>query len=204
MSKFKVRFKIQGLELEIDGERDAIPQVTAALHEQFGNLLSAPQAIADPVSARPVERNITPVDGDNEPVKRRGRKARTPKADSGDVAAIDFRHDVEKWGNPLQSWTTAQKAIWLLFIVGQQSEIKAMSAPQIAVTFNKHFRHAKMIHQGNVTRDLGKERTKPSSLVGEDNNKSPAVWYLTQSGSDYAQKLSAEAKGGSSEPSQAI
>ena len=192
MSRLKVTFEIQALKLHIEGDRDVVHEVTGALQQQMGNLIGVPQALVDGQPIQPEVRNITPVEASAEPIKRKARRSKKAKADSVEVAALDFQHDALKWGNPLQNWTTAQKSIWLLFLVEQQNLGSEMPAAQIEATFNKHFRHANRIYRRYVTRDLAKEK---SHLVGEDTGKEPTAWYLTQAGKEYAQTLVTEAKG---------
>jgi len=191
MSKFTVRLKIQGFELEVDGDRQSVPEITGALRQQMGNLLSVPHTLVDGQAEQAPEKNITPPDVYTEPTKQRSRKVRRPKAGTVDVSPLEFRHDVEKWGAPLQNWTTAQKAVWLLYVIENQGLGSELSAAQIEATFNKHFRRAKSIYRRYVVRDLSREKGKS---VGEETTKTPPTWYLTQVGKEYAQKLVTEAK----------
>lgn len=192
MSRLKVTFEIQALKLHIEGDRDAVHEVTGALQQQMGSLIGVPQALVDGQTVQPGEKNVTPTEIVAETIKRKTKRGRKPKADPVEVPALELQHDAEKWGNPLQNWTTAQKSIWLLFLVEQQNLGSEMSAAQIEATFNKHFRHANRIYRRYVTRDLSKEK---GNLVGEDTGKEPTAWYLTQAGKEYAQNLVAEAKG---------
>src|SRR5262249_27726763 len=114
----------------------------------------------------------------------------------GDVQdAVDFKHDPARWGNPQQTWPTAKKAMWLLFVMENQGAPKELGAAAIADTFNKHFRSAGAIQSFNVTRDLGKAKSKAPPTVGEDTTKSPSSWYLTDEGHKTARSLVAEATG---------
>jgi hypothetical protein len=189
MSKIKIRLKLQGLELEIEGERADLPAITQGLKQQLGGIIQAPATVigVETVEAR-TETPALPIgNGDG---KTRKRKARV--AGSGDDAvstAIDFRHDSEKWGTPTQNWSTQEKALWLLYAVGNQTGQKELSSSGVTATFNKHFRQAKEINRGNVHRDLGKAKVAQPSLVGEDATKSPAVWYLTSEGEKFAKQL---------------
>jgi hypothetical protein len=47
MAKFKLTLKIQGLELEVEGEREVIPQLTQAVQKQISGMLTAPAVLAD-------------------------------------------------------------------------------------------------------------------------------------------------------------
>ncbi len=187
MNKLKIRLKLTGLELEIEGDRDQLPRITNGIGNQIGGLLQAPGTI---IEAR--ESMLAPEHSamsETPPQKARKRFARPPVGKAGENGAsdaVDFQHAPEKWANPSQEWTTTQKAIWLLFIVEKQAQRKELSGVMIASTFNKHFREAKPIQTGNVVRDLKKQKLKTPTLVVEDTTKSPSMWYLTEEGKKYA------------------
>lgn len=194
MGKFKVKFKIQGLELEVEGERDEIPQVTSAIQHQLGNLLSAPKAITGTDVTLMSPAAPAPEAVANASRKRANRGRSSAPSDKGAVTPLDFRHDPQKYGNPDQSWKTLQKSIWLLFVSEQQASTSEMSGGIIAATFNKHFRQAGEIKVGNVNRDLGVAKGKNPALLGEDTTKQPPAWYLTAAGKTAAQKLIEQVK----------
>ena len=138
-------------------------------------------------------------------VKKRKKRAAGSRsvavADSADGSggAVNYRHDAEKYGSAKQTWTTAQKAMWLLYVVGESAGQKELSAAVIASTFNQHFKQSGAIQRGNVGRDLGKLKTKTSGGkppgVAEDTTKNPSLWYLTEEGSRTAQGLVGAALG---------
>lgn len=196
MAKIKVSFRIKELELNIEGERSNVPEVTQALQRQFGALLNAPAAVADSSFQPTTERVITPAVELTPPRKPKRRTQTAPKnSGSAEEAAIDFKHDPAKWGNPRQSWTSAQKAAWLLYVVKNQQGINELSGISVTETFNKHFRQSGMIKTHNVNRDLGKYKSKTPPWVGEDATKTPPTWFLTDEGEKEARKLVAEATG---------
>ena len=47
MAKFRIRLKVQGFELEVDGEREDIPAITAAVQQQLTGLVTPAESIAD-------------------------------------------------------------------------------------------------------------------------------------------------------------
>lgn len=196
MPKFKVKFRIEKLELEIEGEKESIPEISSGIREQFGNLLGAPEAIVDAERTAPNEINVTPT----EPVVRartRRRSARTVARSSSDsgAGAIDFQHDPSKWGNPQQSWSTVKKAMWLLYVCQNEASINDMSGSSITETFNKHFRQSGQIKIFNVNRDLGKAKGRVPAQAGEDTTKNPSVWFLTDEGKNLAHQLVLETTG---------
>jgi hypothetical protein len=85
--------------------------------------------------------------------------------------------------------------MWLLFVAKNESGIKELSAAEITAVFNKHFRQSGAIMRHNVSRDLGKCKSKTPPWVGEDASKNPSVWYLTDEGDKIARKLVGEATG---------
>ena len=68
--------------------------------------------------------------------KRRSRfsQSRTsPQSDAPtEESAVNWRHDPTKYGSPLQSWKSAQKAIWTLYVVESEAGVKEMSGSRIA------------------------------------------------------------------------
>lgn len=194
MGKFKVRFKVEKLELEVEGEKDSVPEVTHALEKQMSSLLTSPALLAGahPMpDGRPTTPHVIEL-----PTGRKSKRRASSKTQTETQEALpEFRHDPNKWGNPQQAWTTAEKSIWLLFVVKNQSETKELSASAIATLFNKHFRESGAIRRGNVWRDLGKCKSKSPPWVGEDATQDPYRWYLTETGDKVARDLVAKATG---------
>ncbi|WP_124842321.1 hypothetical protein [Burkholderia cepacia] len=209
MSKFKVKMKITGFEMEIEGSRDDVPNITQALTRQLAGMLQPPTGIVEPpagpqVAILPSLAEPLPADEvklESAPRKQRTRtRTRRSMQSNGTVedveaTAIDFRHTPELYGNPIQAWSTANKALWILYVIGEIVGEKELSARRITLSFNKHFRQAKEIIANNVTRDLGKLRLKKPVFISEDTTRSPSVWYLTDEGIRAAQNLVAEALG---------
>jgi hypothetical protein len=130
-------------------------------------------------------------DGEITEVKTSSRKRRTNSGGSrGEkVKAIDFKNDPTKNGAPLQSWSTLDKAIWLLYVLQAEMMISELSASEVAETFNKHFKQQGKIRSSNISRDFGTQKAGAKALVGENNAVTPAKWYLTEEGSKVAQRL---------------
>lgn len=203
MSKIKIKMKLTGFELEIEGSKEDVPAISQSLGRQLQGLLQPPEAILNGEShpALPVAPAILPaqeVDSDasarKKPRKRRATAA-SGVVDVEDGSAVDWRHDSAKYGVPSQSWNTANKSLWTLYVVTQETSEKELSGRRIAATFNKHFRQAKSVTVTNVNRDLGRLKLKRPSVVSEDTTKTPAAWYLTEEGNKHVQGLIAEALG---------
>ena len=200
MSKFKVRMKLQGLEIEIEGTREDVPLITENLGQQIAGLIQPAGAIIDGEAVEDRRSNgagngqataaaITP--------PARKRRARRVSAgtgangadDSGKETALDWKHEPEKYGNPSKDWSGTDKAVWLLYVTGEAASVAQLSANRIAATFNKHFYQAGEIHRSNVQRDLGRRKVAANSPVSEDTTKIPSEWYLTEGGRKKAQEL---------------
>lgn len=211
MSKFRIKLKLQGLELDVEGSREDAPLMAQRLSQQFVGLIqpaaqlvtgdegsegAMPPAgriaeVADPMSTRAPQR------------RGRRKRATTGATQVGTNGSspigeepLLWRHDTEAWGAPQQSWTTAQKAIWLIFVAGQNTETKDLSSAQITNTFNRHFKSAGQVLKHNVTRDLSKLKGRRGSVISEDTTGETPVWFLTNTGGEYAKRLVVEAKGG--------
>lgn len=185
MSKFKIKMKLTGFELEIEGSKDDVPNIQQALSQQLSGLLQPPAGLIEE-APRPQMKTI-----DSEPVavpSNRSGKARkrptpssAPKSNGSDsdAALSNWPRDVTKYCSPSQAWSTRQKALWVLYVAHKEGIAGEISTGQIRTTFNLHYRQAKTIDTSNINRDLGKLKGK---LVGEDVTKSPPAWFLTEAG----------------------
>jgi hypothetical protein len=215
MSRIEIEFELTGLKFKIRGSREEVPLAARNLGQQFVGLLQPAARIAagdddDEVGRVPsVASAGSPLPSDEAPAgaKKRGGKKRRVTAtaaptngssttSAGAEPIVEFTHDPSLFGAPKQKWNTAQKAIWLLYVVGEQAGKRELTPQQVAATFNKHFREAGQVLVQNVARDLGKQRAKPKDApVAEDNTMTPSPWYLTEAGRREAQSLVAEALG---------
>jgi len=187
MGKFKLSLKLQGFELEIEGDRPDIPAISNAVSRQLTGML---QPIAALTSGEETPTTAV-IEGESENGKKPARSSRKRAGGSkspGDGApgqAIDFRHEPEKYGNPQQTWSVSEKAIWMLAVLKGVQSLNEVSGPQIAATFNDKFKPAGRVHPPNVTRDLGLAKIQNPPPVGEDK----VMWYLTNEGDRQAQQL---------------
>jgi|ERR1022692_474156 hypothetical protein len=189
MGKFRFRVKLQGLEVEIDGDREDLPVLTAAVEKQFGGLMLPVEVVSDN------HRQLTDGSGGNDSgtsQEEGGKRKRTPRrerrAATGDGAPavpVEFRHDPAKYGNPVQGWGVAEKCIWLLYVIKGITATKEVSGPALAATFNQYFKPAGKIHPPHVTRDLAKVKVQNPAPIGEDKGN----YYLTDEGDKQAQQL---------------
>lgn len=204
MAKYEIEFEITGLKLKIKGDREDVPLITENLGRQVAGLLQPTASIVEGEvldnqnsNNRPSQLNVPQTSTSQSKRSRPRRKraaASTSVAGSGtNENLIDWKHDPAKWGNPLQSWSTASKAIWLLCVVGAETGTTELSAPTIQHTFNRHFKQSGTIRGNNISRDLGRLKTESLPKVGEDTTKDPSVWYLTHEGDKRATDLVAEA-----------
>jgi hypothetical protein len=198
VSKLKIKLKLTGFELEIEGSRDDVPQIQQAISRQLGGMLQpgvgllgheaendTPCADDAPMIAAPVNLVAS--------ATKRKRKPQVAGVARSAVATVEeppvnWPRDAFKYGTPSQSWKTAEKAMWTLYVTQEAAGENELTSKRICDTFNKHYRQAKPIMVGNVNRDLGTLKVKAPSLVGEDTTKSPAEWYLTDEGSKEVQR----------------
>ncbi len=201
MSKFKLKMKLQGLELEIEGSREDASLMSDNIGQQIAGLLRPVSNIIDGeteshASSSPSPTIISlPTGGSNRKPHRRRQGASSSSSNDATAPVIDFKHAPEKFGNPKQQWKTAQKASWLLYVVQETTGANELTTKSIVDTFNKHFRQFGKITTSNVTRDLGKLRFVTPTPIGEDTTKTPSTWYLTDEGRKQAQASVADALG---------
>ena len=194
MSKLEIEFELTGLKLKIKGEREDVPAAVAAIQRQLGTMMQATGTIAngdhhaaDPPASRVIEARVEEQPGNG---KKRGRKSGSGGANPK-AAAVDFKHDAEKYGFPKQDWSTAKKAMWLLYVLADGGHGE-LSAGQLAATFNKHFKTFGSILTANVLRDLAKEKSK--GWINSDTTKDPQTWLLLAEGAKGIAKLIEESK----------
>lgn len=202
MSKFRIKLKLQGLELEVEGTKDDLPLLTKSLAHQFEGLIRPAAEMAGGEDNLPIQSNATVINAAEAGKKKRKTKSGQVRSSTpGDAAgerAVDWKHDPSEFGSPLQTWSSVDKSIWTLYVAEQKANVKEMTGTRIAMTFNKHFRQAGPIKTGNVNRDLGKLKVaqdgKPP-LVSEDTTQNPPVWFLVEAGINEAKKLVGVARG---------
>lgn len=203
MSKFSIKLKLTGLEVDIQGSREDIPLIAQGLAQQLTGFISPAAAIAHGDDFEPATPKAVAAPLVHEVTRRAKRKATNPvrAAETTDKTAttINFRNDPGKYGTAKQTWRTAPKCVWLLYVIGEITGTKEASGTTLANTFNKHFKQSGAVMVGNVNRDLGKLKTKPAggkpAIVGEDTTQTPSMWYLTEEGTRFAQTLVADALG---------
>ncbi len=185
MGKFKVHLKLQGLELDIEGDRSDMPAINNAVAREITGLIQPAAALTngtEPSSPKTIEGET---DKGKKPAERSRKRSGKASSEGGATRALDFRHEPEKYGNPQQTWSVLDKAIWMLAVIKGILVQKEVSGPQIAATYNDKFKQAGKLHPPNVTRDLGLAKVQNPPPVGQDKD----LWYLTNEGDRKAQEL---------------
>lgn len=190
MSKLTIKLKLTGLELEVEGTREDAPKIAARIGEKLSGFLQ-PTTLLENGNGSSHKIIDGDIDGNGAGKKKKGGSKKS--GGSGGMKTtedIKFVHDPSKFGTPVQGWTTAQKAIWFLYIVGEQADVKQQTAYGLMKNFNAMFRAAGTINNGNIMTALEKEKLKGASApVGADTTGGTAKYFLTQAGIAMAQKL---------------
>ncbi len=193
-----LKFEIGKLKVDMTGEEgeqqlravtDEITRVIAApvtqvLRPQLESAAPAPPAAAGlPVALE----------------KRSMRRVSRPRVAANastvtEAAALDWKPDIQKYGNPTTSWSTAEKGMWLLHCYskdngGTASAPKGLSVPVLVATFNQHFPHTKPISSRYLYRDFNKYADGERPKVTVDRTKSPPVWYVAPAGAAAVEEL---------------
>lgn len=202
MSKFKFKFKLTGLEVEIEGTRDDIPLMTQAIGQQVAGMLQPMNEVVDGevkvVDTRtPLALSTQSSDESKKKRKRRSVSHKESTNSSGTSSpqidnTIEFDLDQKAYGYPSQAWNTTNKCIWLMYVLGNKGYGTEFTARQLADTFNKYFKDAKMVEVSNINRDLGREKARDNAKVSSDTKKDPTTWFLTQKGLEAVQKTVAD------------
>jgi len=198
MGRFKIKVRLRGLEMDIDGTRDDVPIITSNLGRQFAGLLEPAAHIVEGAVALEAEERPAAAAVEETPrsrLSRRVKRAAPARPSTNGAAEIIWKHDPAKWGSPRQGWSAADKAVWLLYVSGQEIQVKEMSSSTMASAFNQMFREAGLIRAGNLPRDLGRLKAQAPALVGEDATKTPPTWFLTIEGTRKAEELVKQARG---------
>src|SRR5579859_6575845 len=124
MSKFTIKVKLEKLEIEVEGSREDAPLIAKRVGQQMGGLLQ-PALLATGNGNTPP--NV--VDAEVETENGAGKKKKGKKTGGGRTAAelLNFVHDPSQYGSPQQAWTTTQKTIWFLHIVGKQANVTQLT-----------------------------------------------------------------------------
>lgn len=193
MAKFKMKMKLEGFELELEGEREDIPLMAQNVSQQLVGLIEpAANIAADKAPKKMVASQQGSSQSNSETTTK--KKSSRGSSKSAKEPPVDWAHDSGTWGSPCQEWNPLKKSIWLLYVVSNVTEKNQLTAGCIASTFNKHFKSSGMIRGSNVSRDLGKAKAERLSPVGQDtvgNNE----FFLTDKGKELAVQLVAEARG---------
>ncbi len=186
MAKFRIHLKLQGLDLEVDGERQDLPAITHAVQQQLTRLVIPGEVITDGHTHLSNGGNGAGATQDEEGKRKRpARRERRSGGDGTPAAAIEFRHDPATYGNPTQGWSVTEKCIWQLYVLKKLTQANEVSGPVLAATFNQYFKPAGKLHPPNVTRDLAKLKVQNPAPIGEDKGN----YYLTAEGDKQAEKL---------------
>jgi hypothetical protein len=202
VAKLRVKFKLQGLEFEVEGSREEIPLVGQQLAEQFASLIAPVTAVATG-DARPALSGATAAAAQAATPTKSARKRTTKSGGSGNGStaketATDWRHDTARYGSPTQSWSAADKALWLLYVVAREANVSELTTGGIVATLGKHFRPSGAVRPSNLARDLNRLKVARNGrlpLVSEDTSKTPSTWFLTDAGTAHAQTLVTSAVG---------
>ena len=190
MNKLKFTLKITGFELQVEGTREEVATITSSVGQQFQGLMHPAGSMGEPQALPNTPLQVTE-EGEITEIKNSSRKKRASSGQSKveKAKAFELTNDPAKYGAPIQSWSTLDKAVWLLYIVQNILSITEASASEVSETFNKYFKQQGKIRPSNISRDFGNKKAGAKAIVGENANVTPAKWFLTEEGAKMAQKL---------------
>ena len=199
MSKMKIKLKITGFELEVEGSSNEVPKIMKDVQDQMSSLIAPPSIMDNKVDDKIIDtsfEDVSPKDGKKGKPKsksnKNSKKSNTTSNTKNDVSNLLWVNDPDKWGTPQQKWNPTNKILWVLYVVEQEKNISQLALSNIVNVFNTSFKEAGTILHPNASRDIKKAKTK--KLVGENTTKTPSEWYLTQDGKKEAERLIAEAR----------
>ncbi|MCX3267315.1 hypothetical protein [Pedobacter agri] len=193
-NQFKFELKITGFELKVEGSKEDVAAITSSVANQLKGL-TTPQVFGDNTETEDVEATeVAPIQLPPSTQKKKSSRRKPTSGGSGSggsskVEPIDFKNDPKKYSTPMMTWTTQQKALWILYVMKNEKSLSELSTAQIANTFNAQYKQTKTIHSPNISRDLGKVKLGNGALVGENVTANPHRWYLTDAGDAFVQNL---------------
>lgn len=196
MGKFKISLEFK---LNIEGEREDVPEIVSSLQKQIGSALAPSAQIAAGGRIIDAQQPDTPALAKKEaPRKARrprtaGQAEKTEGSDGEKVVQHMWVHDREAWGFPLQTWNHRDKSIWLFHVAAAAANVAEMTPSEIANTFNSLFKETGQIRPSNISRDLNIARSATPALISYDLTTSKI--FLTTAGKIAADQLCREAKG---------
>ncbi|MCW5768333.1 MAG: hypothetical protein KIT19_06595 [Phycisphaeraceae bacterium] len=193
MSKFKMKLKLTGLEIEVEGNREDIPLMTQNIGSQFAGLLEPAANVVEGESPSP--RKVTNDAMPASQVESKPRPSRKKRngggGGGGSRSTLEIKPDHELWGVPTQDWTGTDKSIWLLQVLAGNGHTDGGTANEISTLFNEHFLTAGKLSRQNVDTLLRKVANGSEALVVRSNN---GKFSLTQKGLARAATLVSEVK----------
>jgi hypothetical protein len=204
VTKFRVKLKLTGLELEVEGSREDVPLLTKSIASQLAGVMMPAANIVEGKATPLLGREAIP--GTAQLVQQPAASVRAPRKrrapfSGGDgvqnaaATSIVWQHDADTWGAPQQSWKAVDKTVWLLYVAKQVGATPEMSVMQMVTTFDKLFRTAGRLNKGNIARDFTKLNSEPPPKVQMNGTVDPATWYLTDAGIKHAENLVKAARG---------
>lgn len=199
MSKFRIKMKLQGFELEVEGTREDAATISQNIGQQLSSMIQPVSGIVEGEVVKTGNSSILLPQIIDHSAKRGRRARRAVTATSTEIKTsptIELTLSPQKFGNPKQHWKTADKALWLIYVLQENDQGTEFSTRILTYTFNAHFKQSGTVTASNVSRDLGRLKTGTTPpVIGENNSKSPSTWFLTEAGVKRAQSLIAEALG---------
>jgi hypothetical protein len=194
MHKFKVKLKITGFELEVEGTKDQVALITSTVSNQLRGMVQPNGLLGEKTDTLDVKSESVdqlPRAKTAKPRKRNGLS----KAVKGDQPGpIELNNDPSKYGTPVMEWSILQKGMWILYVAEQSAGITELSARAIADTYAKYFKQVKIFRPSNISRDFGGKKTGANAFVAENPSQKPARWYLLEPGKTAVKQLITEQK----------
>lgn len=196
MSKMKIKLKITGFELEVEGSSDEVPKILKDVQNQMSNMIAPPSIMSGKIldtGYEEVDRNEELPKNKSKGKSKSTKRTTTSTNTKNDIQGLLWSNDPNKWGTPQQKWNPTNKMLWTLYVLIQEKQVSQLPLSSIVNIFNSSFKEAGTMMHANASRDIKKAKT--NKFVGEDPTKNPSEWYLTQEGKKKAEEIISEAKG---------
>ena len=199
MASFK--FKLTGLEIEFDGTPDEVLQVQKSAQANLGAIIQAGMNPTQPAVAA-IAATVEDVDNEEVAESREGGKSKsnaTPRKRGTKMRprrVIDMAIDPNVHGTPTQDMSTAEKALYTLYLATKIAGVDGLSNASIVATYEKYFSRSGNIRATNVSRDfnLRKYSQGPEAIVSLKPSDKGSFWMLTNKGMAAGEQIAAKLK----------
>src|SRR5947207_6801346 len=104
-ANFEISIELKELKIHVKGDREIVPEIATNVANQISGMIQPAGLIEgakESHNGQPLQIDATSSSASRKTRKRTGGK---PVAVGASGATVDWVHDANKWGTPLQTWS---------------------------------------------------------------------------------------------------